>query len=111
MSGYQNERGKEVVLFHVLDENGAAFGQTGNDLRALGYRITVITPCYVELRRDAWSGVSLCQGTAPEQRAEASQANTTQQPPPLTAQQRFETGAVRVTIIEDTSRHEKPFSN
>ena len=109
MTGYQNERGKEVVLFHVLSEDGAYFGQTGNDLRALGYRLTVINPCYVELRRDAWSGVSMCQGTAPAQQ-DAKPINP-QEPARLTAQQRSEQSAVRVTVIEDTSRDEKPFSN
>ncbi|WNF48410.1 zonular occludens toxin domain-containing protein [Pseudomonas sp. SG20056] len=110
MTGYQNERGKEVVLFHVLSEDGSHFGQTGNDLRALGYRITVITPCYVELRRDGWSGVSMCKGTAPAQQ-EAQAGTQAQQQEQLTAQQRFEKNAVRVTVIEDTSRDEKPFSN
>ena len=110
MTGYQNERGKEVVLFHVLSEDGSYFGQTGNDLRALGYRITVITPCYVELRRDAWSGVSMCKGAVPVQQ-EAQAATQAQQQAPLTAQQRFEQNAVRVTVIKDTSRDEKPFSN
>lgn len=112
MSGYHNEKGKELVLFHLLDEDGLYFPQTSNDLRALGYRIRVITPCYVELRRDDWSGVSFCQGIEPQQ-AVADSGDQRKQPqsePHLTPQQRFEATATRVTVIEDTSRDEKPFS-
>ncbi|WP_417663039.1 zonular occludens toxin domain-containing protein [Pseudomonas sp.] len=112
MSGYHNEKGKELVLFHMLDEEGFYFPQSSVDLRVLGYQIRVITPCYVELRRDDWSGVAMCQGTDPQQRlaAQEKRENKNQPEPKLTAQQRFELNQPRVTIIQDTSRDEKPYS-
>ncbi|NQD92910.1 hypothetical protein HP532_09640 [Pseudomonas sp. CrR25] len=113
MSGYHNDKGKELVLFHLLDDNGLYFPQTSTDLRTLGYRIRVITPCYVELRRDDWSGVAFCQGIDPQlAKVESTSSPPQSAPEPrLTAQQRFEANAPRVTIIEDNSRKEKPFSN
>lgn len=111
MSGFHNEKGKQLILFHLLDENGFAFAQSSNDLRALGYRMRVITPCYVELRRNEWNGVALCQGTDPQVQVAAQEARENMpEPPAMSAQQRFENSATRVTVIKDTSRHEKPFS-
>ncbi|MWV13750.1 hypothetical protein F3I62_16745 [Pseudomonas sp. R-28-1W-6] len=115
LSGYHNEKGKDVVVFDLVDEAGLSFRQTSAQLKALGYRVVIRNECYVELQRDAWRGTALCAGVDLKAQAEAlANAETIAPPskePRQTAQQAFEAGATRVTVVEDTSRNEKPFSN
>lgn len=112
MSGFRNEKARDVFLIEVVDKDGLYFIQTGDQLKALGYQLTFRSECYIEMRRDAWTGSAICQGR--ERPALADSPPEKQEPPKaaaLTAQQRFELTAPRVTVIEDTSRDEKPWSN
>lgn len=114
LSGLHNDKAKDLVLFDIVDSEGLRFHQSSSQLRALGYIVVIRNECYVELKRDAWKGTAICAGYDPQAKAEALAKVDAREPhsvePTLTAQQRFEASAVRVTVVEDNSRKEKPFS-
>lgn len=111
MSGFRNERARDLFLIEVVDAEGLYFIQTGDQLKALGYQLTFRSECYVEMRRDAWTGSAICQGRERLPPVEPVPYQQPPQAPQLTAQQQFELSATRITVVGDTSREEVPFAD
>lgn len=65
LSGLQDGKPKQIVLFDVADSQDRVFQQSSDDLRRLGYLITVKTPCVVELRHSSWRSLVFCPGKDP----------------------------------------------
>jgi len=66
LSGLQDGKPRQIVLFDVADSQDRVFQQSSEDLRRLGYLITVKTPCVVELRHSSWRSLVFCPGKDPE---------------------------------------------
>lgn len=66
LSGLQDGKPKQIVLFDVADSQDRVFQQSSDDLRRLGYLITVKTPCVVEVRHSSWRSLVFCPGKDPE---------------------------------------------
>lgn len=119
LSGYHNQKGKDYVLFDLQDDEGLSFSQNSDQLKSLGYRVVVRSDCLVELSRDDWKGAAICPGADRKAQADSLALARNDSKPKATAASPASlvradgtlAGGTRVTVIDDTSRNEKPFAD
>lgn len=108
VSGFHNERSRDLTIFDLVDEEGLSFRQTGDQLRALGYRVVIRNECYIELSRDAWKGSATCARVDQLARAEAfAQAEADRIKSKESNKPSSEPRSM-VTVVKDTSRDGRP---